>query len=501
MMEMIRRIGAGTVAPVLICVLAAAQQPEIPRTWDRMDDFELPLADRSVKRVHISADYYYSLRERVIYKSYPVYAPGREPAGYHEGLERTEPEIAFDATSLRTDEDWIRAGALVFDAPIEYGNLFTIEQFRDAALVAKVGVPVAADGTIPFARYVVRRRGVVELGNLACGMCHTRVMPDGAVIKGAQGNFPFDPIFAETFYRNEPMAAVYGVNRTLVAAPWIQTDPQAGLDRMTREEVIAAFAAVPAGVLIRQGTSILFPPQIPDLIGVKDRRYLDNTGLNRHRSIGDLMRYAALNQTLDTLTRYNDFLPAANDFTTLPEPGKSGFAGGNDRNSEEQLFALARFLYSLAPPQNPNQFDATAQRGQQVFQRAGCATCHTPPLYTNNKLTPAAGFDAPPDDLSRDDVLSVRVGTDPTLTLTTRRGTGYYKVPSLKGVWYRGPFEHNGSVATLEDWFDSRRLRDDYVPTGFIGHNRKTRAVKGHEFGLALAAEDKRALIAFLRTL
>jgi RoxA-like, cytochrome c-like len=127
--------------------------------------------------------------------------------------------------------------------------------------------------------------------------------------------------------------------------------------------------------------------------------------------------------------------------------------------------------------------------------------CHTPPLYTNNKLTPAVGFDAPPDDLSRDDVLAMRVGTDATLTLTTRRGTGYYKVPSLKGVWYRGPFEHNGSVATLEDWFDPRRLRDDYVPTGFVGHNRKTRAVKGHEFGLALATEDKRALIAFLKTL
>jgi hypothetical protein len=40
-------------------------------------------------------------------------------------------------------------------------------------------------------------------------------------------------------------------------------------------------------------------------------------------------------------------------------------------------------------------------------------------------------------------------------------------VASLRGVWYRGPFEHNGSVATLEDWFDPKRLRDDYVPTGF----------------------------------
>jgi cytochrome c peroxidase len=49
------------------------------------------------------------------------------------------------------------------------------------------------------------------------------------------------------------------------------------------------------------------------------------------------------------------------------------------------------------------------------------------------------------------------IGTDPRSALTTRRGTGYYKVPSLKGVWYRGPFEHNGSIATLEDWFDPKK--------------------------------------------
>jgi hypothetical protein len=74
-------------------------------------------------------------------------------------------------------------------------------------------------------------------------------------------------------------------------------------------------------------------------------------------------------------------------------------------------------------------------------------------------------------------------------------------VPSLKGVWYRGPFEHSGSVATLEDWFDPRRLRADYPPTGFKGHGVKTRAVKGHEFGLRLSQADKAALIAFLKTL
>ena len=107
-----------------------------------------------------------------------------------------------------------------------------------------------------------------------------------------------------------------------------------------------------------------------------------------------------------------------------------------------------------------------------------------------------------PEDHKRQyDILPVVVGTDPTSALTTRRGTGYYKVPSLKGVWYRGPFEHNGSVATLEDWFNPSRLRQDYVPTGFRGYGVRTRAVKGHEFGLSLSAEDKRALIAFLKTL
>ena len=111
----------------------------------------------------------------------------------------------------------------------------------------------------------------------------------------------------------------------------------------------------------------------------------------------------------------------------------------------------------MTPPANPNPFDARARRGQEVFAASGCARCHTPPLYTANKLVPADGFTPPADHYKRYDILDVRVGTDPALTMTTRRGTGYYKIPSLKGVWYRGPFEHNGSVATLEDWFDPRR--------------------------------------------
>src|SRR5262249_35222860 len=206
------------------------------------------------------------------------------------------------------------------------------------------------------------------------------------------------------------------------------------LDDLSIDAIAAVHEAIPPGVLARHGTGPLTPTKVPDLIGILERRYLDATGLVRHRSIGDLMRYAALNQGMDFFANYGGFTP------TDVLAGVPAAALAIPRYSDEQLYALALYLYSLKPPQNPNRFDAVAERGQRVFEREGCANCHTPPLYTNNKLTPVADFTPPSDDVERLDVLPISVGTDPGLALNTRRGTGYYKVPSLKGVWYRGPF-------------------------------------------------------------
>ena len=85
--------------------------------------------------------------------------------------------------------------------------------------------------------------------------------------------------------------------------------------------------------------------------------------------------------------------------------------------------------------------------------------------------------------------------------LQTRKGTGLYKIPSLHGLWYRIYLSHDASVASLEEWFDAARLRDDYMPKGFLGYQVQHRAVPGHELGLKLGGEDKTPLIAFLRTL
>ena len=62
-------------------------------------------------------------------------------------------------------------------------------------------------------------------------------------------------------------------------------------------------------------------------------------------------------------------------------------------------------------------------------------------------------------------------------------------------------FGHSGWCATQEDWLDSARMNDDYVPAGFKPYGAKTYVVKGHPFGLDLSAGDKKDLITFLKTL
>jgi hypothetical protein len=131
-------------------------------------------------------------------------------------------------------------------------------------------------------------------------------------------------------------------------------------------------------------------------------------------------------------------------FRTLPAPERidPDFAQP-DRYSDEQLYALALYVYSLKLPPDPNQFDPLAAHGQRVFEREGCVMCHTPPLYTNNTLTLAEGF-TPPSGADK---------------------------------------------------------KYDILPTGYKPYDVKTYVVKGHPFGLDLPEEDRKALILFLKTL
>ena len=475
------------------------QAQTIPKTWDEqaLAGALLPPPVPGVTVKLAPAAYYFRMRERVMYRRYPVYASKAEPGGYLDKLAQAEPELTFDPANLKTEQDWITAGGEVFRYPISLFPVQMLATFR--SILEKSGVPAARDGTYPHLSLIVPKKGVVMVGFLSCATCHTRIQPDSSVVEGAQGTVPdlllgFPPDFR----------LARASQRALFRVPWIDDDPIDRVQNMSVDEINAIKAAMPLGVVARHGTSLFTPVQIPDLIGIRERRYLDHTGLMQHRDIGDLMRYAALNNGtapagLDMLSDYSGFIPLGNfgpqPDNRRPEPETL------DRYSDAQLFALVKFIYSLAPPVNPNPVNVFSRRGERVFVREGCPGCHTPPLYTNNKLTIAEGY-RPPDNASANhDIMAISVGTDPDLAMRTRRGTGYYKVPSLKGVWYRSMFGHSGWSATLEDWFDPRRAQANYVSTGFKPYGAKTSAVRGHPFGLKLPQEDRKALIAFLKTL
>ena len=371
-----------------LCLLAATWlsgqsfKPEIPKVWDdeSLRDVELPLAQR-IPVHHVSSEFYYQIPVRPNLKTYPIYRPDKEPLGYWEWLLQQDPSPAFNPAALRTKEDWIKAGELMFEAAKDFtpfNDPFT--DVRNPKWYEYTGMKVDKQGIVPFYRYVIRKKGTIEVNLDSCAECHTRLMPDGTIVKGAQGNVPFNRIFAYRLRHDKTIDQKQPARRMTMlfwGAPWIQPDPTAPLSGKTIAEIVEHLRTIPEGVNVRQGTSILYPPQVPDLIDVRDHLYLDHTGLQQNRSIADLMRYDAINNFIEEITDYNGFRPLTQS-SRLPDPKLL------DRESDQGLYALALFLYSLKPPPNPNRFDESAARGKKIFDSEGCGTCHTPPLYTNN---------------------------------------------------------------------------------------------------------------------
>ena len=493
----------------ILAITASLAAQNVPKTWDdgALADWATPVAGLNVRPGHLSEKEYYALPVENL-RTYPVYYPGREPAGYWDMLRQIGPKPLVEPAKLKSTSDWIEAGRRVFDEldhlPLRTFDPKLIADVRDAAAYEASGAKPLPDGTVFGARWVPTAKGVA-LSFSNCTNCHLLYARDGTRVPGA-------PTFAGD-YRISPgvvAMAVHQANRRPPAAvplrmgaepfgmwlyresavPWVKDDAHERLKSFTAQDFRTnTNATVRGGAPIRWNGSLLYPAKAPDLIGIKDRKYLDATATHLHRSVGDLMRYAALVSYAEAI----DFGP--HHFLS---PDGERLQG---RVPDEALYALALYIYSLQPPKNPNLLDDAAQAGQRVFIREGCAGCHMPPLYTNNKITLADGFMPPPDRPATLDLLALSVMTDSGLALKTRKGTGYYKVPSLKGLWYRGHYLHDGSVASLEEMFDPGRLVDSHVPGGWSPPGAGPHAIKGHKFGLDLPPAERAQLIAFLRTL
>lgn len=176
----------------------------------------------------------------------------------------------------------------------------------------------------------------------------------------------------------------------------------------------------------------------------------------------------------DATVRGSDLVPLAIRIETLI------ITASNQTIRPPRLIALALAAYvrSLAdelPP--PEAATAASPRGAALFAQS-CAGCHAPP-----------GFTGPPVRLAA-------VGTDPTLGLSRDRGTGTYRVPSLRGVGTRGPLLHDASVPSVAALLDPTR------PTAaFSQRLHGAGPVRGHLYGLSLPEPDRRDLVAYLKNL
>ena len=244
------------------------------------------------------------------------------------------------------------------------------------------------------------------------------------------------------------------------------------------------------GVFPRSNGSPYYAAKIPDLRLLRYSRYIDATGTHRLRGPEDVARYAALITGSDRM----DF---GSHRILTDEQRRVRF-----RYADEVLYAVGMYLMSLEPPKNPHPPPRElAARGQAIFRRERCDTCHPAPDYTSGQLTPAPGFEPPLDHPNSSDIRGRSIGTDPGLALKTRKGTGVYKIPSLRGLWYRSRLLHDGALASLEELFDAARLSPEYEPKGWNPPRVTKRAIPGLDFLAKLPPDEKTALIAFLRSL
>ena len=298
-------------------------------------------------------------------------------------LEPGRTEALIEPEKLKTESEWTEAGRRVFDELDFAGSRSYDPEFRrkirsKSYLEARKTQPLP-DGTISGLRWVVTEKGVA-LAFRECAGCHIRWIPgpvaDGKPYPGAPDNTP-DPNLDFNLYPYGASNYLPDGDSTAMVrwrghfVPWVKNDIHERIKTMPEEEWNSWQAASNApGMQARWDGSIYYPTKMPDLIGIQDRKYFDHTATHRNRGIEDLMRYAAQVDAADS--------PNFGPYDILPRHDRRV----PYRRPDEAWYALAKYIYSLQPPPNPNKFDAAAAAGQKLFA-TNCAGCHTPPLYTN----------------------------------------------------------------------------------------------------------------------
>jgi hypothetical protein len=160
--------------------------------------------------------------------------------------------------------------------------------------------------------------------------------------------------------------------------------------------------------------------------------------------------------------------------------------------ADDKLAPVQAYVESLRAPANPTPPPpADVARGQTVYG-AACIACHDGPRGSGKRVFTF-------DEIGTDAQLKLWVDPQqtgqPCCSITFEPGdavTHGVKAPRLVGTWAMKRFLHNGSVDSLDDVLCAHGSRGDVTEPAY-GNG-------GHTFGCELADDDKRALLAYLRT-
>src|SRR5579863_2586625 len=178
---------------------SSAKLIDAPRIWNDRDlsDWATPVAGLNVRPGHFSEKEYYSAPVGEWVRTYPVYFPGREPAGYWDMLRNAKPEPLI-TPGARTTSEWIKEGNRVFhEMDVPYLRSYDyrwVEVLRSVDEYTKLGGRPLKDGTVFGLRWVPTAKGLA-LTAQDCASCHSRLMPDGSILDGAPFHGPVDGVF------------------------------------------------------------------------------------------------------------------------------------------------------------------------------------------------------------------------------------------------------------------------------------------------------------------
>lgn len=128
-----------------------------------------------------------------------------------------------------------------------------------------------------------------------------------------------------------------------------------------------------------------------------------------------------------------------------------------------------------------------------ILERGECSTCHSAPMFNDGNLVNAY-YDV--------DFLASLVGGGIDIGLDENpkdkgAGNGGFKIPSLRNVAYTAPYMHDGRFKTLEEVVEHYNSGIKKSPT----LNSNLRSLNGNPKRLNLSDADKKAIVAFMKTL